>query len=312
MADKISLITVESLENQTTAVQALNENFGLIASAFDNTFSRDGMTPNTMSADIDVNSRRIINLATPINGTDAARLADIANALAIDDLTLIPAMTGNEDKILSNDGSILYWAEPANIDGLGDVVAANNLSDLDNAATARTNLGLGTAALYDIGIAGAVVPFLSASNTFSGANTFLGGNNFAAGLTFSGTADYRLTATSTALTPESIGFRGAPTATQDTDYTLVLNDAGRMKIHTSGTGHTYTIPTNASVAYPNGTIMLIRNIGAGVVTVARSGGVTLRRAGVATDANASIAQWGFATLVKDDTNVWSISGTGVS
>lgn len=309
---KISLITVDSLENQTTAVQALNENFGLIAAALENTFSRDGTVPNTMSADVDVNSRRIINLATPIGGSDAARLSDIADALAVDDLTLIPALTGNEDKIMSNDGDVLYWAAPSDIPGLGDVIAANNLSDLASIATARTNLGLGTSAVVNTGTSGATIPLLNGSNTHSGSNVFSGTSSFTGAVSLAGSVDHRLTATPTALTPESIGFRGAPTATQDTDYTFVLGDAGRMKLHSSGSGHAYTIPTNASVAFPIGTVILLTNIGAGAVTVTRSGGVTLRRAGVSTDANASLAQWAFASLVKLDTNVWVISGTGIS
>lgn len=307
---KISLITVESLENQTTAVQALNENFGLIAAAFETTLSRDGTAPNTMSDPLDLNSERIINLGAPLSGSDAARLIDIADALAIDDLTLLPAL--QDGKVLSNDGDVLLWVEPADLPGFGDMQGANNLSELTNTVTARTNLGLGTASVLSIGTSDTTVPVLDGSNTHSGSNTFTGTSSFTGAVSLAGTVDHRLTGTPTALTPESIGFRGAPTATQDADYTFVIGDAGRMKIHTSGSGHTYTIPTNASVAFPTGTIMLIRNIGAGSITVARSGGVTLRRAGVATDANATVAQWGFATLVKDDTNVWSISGTGVS
>lgn len=309
---KISLITVGSLENQTTAVQALNENFGRIAAALENTFSRDGTAPNTMSADVDVNSRRIINLATPIKGSDAARLTDIADALAVDALTLIPALTGNANKMLSNDGAVLYWAAPSNIPGLGDVVAANNLSDLASIATARTNLGLGTAAVVNTGTSGATVPLLNANNTLSGNNTYSGTSSFTGAVSLAGTVDHRLTAAPTALTPESIGFRGAPTAAQDTDYTFVLGDAGRMKLHSSGSGHAYTIPTNASVAFPTGTVILLSNIGAGSVTLTRSGGVTLRRAGISTDANVTFAQWGFASLVKIDTNVWLVSGTGLS
>ena len=309
---KISLITVDSLENQTTAVQALNENFGLIAAALENTFSRDGTAPNTMSADVDVNSRRIINLATPIGGSDAARLSDIADALAVDELTLIPALTGNADKIMSNDGSVLYWAAPSDIPDLGDLIAANNLDDLASASTARSNLGLGTAATYNIATSGGAVPLLNANNTFSGNNTYSGTSSFTGAVSLAGTVDHRLTSTPTALTPESIGFRGAPTATQDTDYTFVLGDSGRMKLHSSGTGHAYTIPTNASVAFPVGTVILLSNIGAGAVTLTRAGGVTLRQAGIATDANVTFSQWGFASLVKIDTNVWLVSGTGLS
>lgn len=312
MADKISLITVESLQNETTAIQALNENFGLIAAALDNTFSRDGTNPNTLSTDVDVNSRRLINLATPVNGTDAARLSDIAEALAVDDLTMLPALTGNEDKILSNDGSIFYWAEPSDIPGLGDLVAANNLDDLDSTSTARTNLGLGTSATYDIATSGANVPLLNGNNTLSGNNVYSGTSSYTGTVSLAGTVDHRLTSTPATLTPESIGFRGAPTATQDTDYTFVLGDSGRMKLHTSGSGHAFTIPPNASVAFPTGTVILLSNIGAGNVTLTRGGGVTLRQAGISTDANVTFAQWGFASLVKLDTNVWLVSGTGLS
>lgn len=53
--------------------------------------------------------------------------------------------------------------------------AANNLSDLTNATTARTNLGLGSAALAGAGASGHVLPFLDAANSWSAAQTFAGG-----------------------------------------------------------------------------------------------------------------------------------------
>ena len=61
-----------------------------------------------------------------------------------------------------------------------------------------------------------------------------------------------------------------------------------------------------------GSTIVLRNIGSGTVTLARGSGVALRSAGSTTDANKSLAQWAFATIVMEANDAWVISGTGVS
>jgi hypothetical protein len=56
--------------------------------------------------------------------------------------------------------------------GAGDMLKSENLSGLANYTTARSNLGLGTAAVVNTGTSGATIPLLNAANTWSGAQTF--------------------------------------------------------------------------------------------------------------------------------------------
>lgn len=81
-----------NLVNQTTAVLTINENFEAVEAALENTLSRDGTTPNTMEANLDMNSRRIFNLPTPLSTTEPVRLGDVTDDFTIniiDSSTLI-------------------------------------------------------------------------------------------------------------------------------------------------------------------------------------------------------------------------------
>ena len=55
-------LTLFDLSSGSYTVDLLNQNFALIEAAFENTLSRDGTIPNTMSANLDMNSKRILNL----------------------------------------------------------------------------------------------------------------------------------------------------------------------------------------------------------------------------------------------------------
>lgn len=60
---KLVLNDLASLTNETTAIQSINNNYDSIVDAIENTLSRDGTSPNTMEADLDMNSKRILNLS---------------------------------------------------------------------------------------------------------------------------------------------------------------------------------------------------------------------------------------------------------
>jgi hypothetical protein len=57
------------------SIDRYNANMALIEAALEKTLSRDGTSPNTMSANLDMNSNRIINLPAPLNNADAANKA---------------------------------------------------------------------------------------------------------------------------------------------------------------------------------------------------------------------------------------------
>jgi hypothetical protein len=59
----------------------LNANFEAIETAFENTLSRDGTSPNSMSANIDMGGHRVTNLSAPVDPNDAVRLQDVVDGV---------------------------------------------------------------------------------------------------------------------------------------------------------------------------------------------------------------------------------------
>jgi len=96
-----------------------------------------------------------------------------------------------------------------------------------------------------------------------------------------------------------------------TTYTFVLQDANNELITASNaSAQTYSIPTNASVAFPIGSIINIIQIGAGQVTInaVTSGTTTVLSTGATAAAPKLRAQYSVATLIKAGTDLWYVTG----
>jgi len=95
-----------------------------------------------------------------------------------------------------------------------------------------------------------------------------------------------------------------------TSYTPVLTDQYQVLItRSNASASTLTIPTNASVAFPVGTVITVLNKGAGAVTISAvtSGTKTVTSAG-AVSASPTLAQWKTAVCVKISTDAWVVVG----
>lgn len=164
--------SLSNVTNILTSESVINTNWELIEEAFQNTLSLDGSTPNQMEADIDLNSNDLLNVKT--GSFNQVRIQGVTIAPNDNTAIYIPEWTGDWSTSTSYDLNDLvqqsgnayicivahtsgtfatdlssgYWelfaAKGASGAGSGDLVASNNLSDVDDTDTALVNLGGGT------------------------------------------------------------------------------------------------------------------------------------------------------------------------
>jgi hypothetical protein len=94
------------------------------------------------------------------------------------------------------------------------------------------------------------------------------------------------------------------------DYTAVLTDQYQALVSMNkATAIAFKIPTNASVAFPVGTVITVLNKGVGSCTISAvtSGTTTVLSSG-ATAASPTLAQYKTAACIKTATDTWYVVG----
>lgn len=111
----------------------------------------------------------------------------------------------------------------------------------------------------------------------------------------------------------SVGYLNIPQNSQSAAYTTVLSDSGKCIFHpsTDANARTFTIPANASVAYPIGTVLQFCNMTSQVVTIAINSD-TMYLAGTGTTGSRSLAIYGVANAMKITSTTWIITGSGLT
>jgi len=111
---------------------------------------------------------------------------------------------------------------------------------------------------------------------------------------------------------DAVGYKGLPQNAQTSSYTLGLTDMGK-DIYISGTTatQTITIPANASVAFPIGTVIKITNDSNQNWSIAITTD-TLVLKGTGSTGTRTLAAFGDAVLEKKTATRWWIGGTGLT
>ena len=260
-------------------------------------------------------------LGTPASGV-ATNLTGTAASLTAGSVTTNANLTGHitstgNAAVLGSFTSAQLAAALTNETGSGAAVFATSPSLVTPAlGTPASGVMTNATGLPPAGVVGTAA--ILGANTFTGAQTFSSTLN-----------KFTLTAPTTAATINTRAdnlTHSLPAITgnltleqlqqniQSAAYTTVLADAGKQILHPSAdtTARTFTIDSNANVAYPVGTaITFVNQVSAGVVTIAITTD-TMRLAGAGTTGSRTLAANGIATALKITATEWIISGTGLT
>lgn len=365
---KLTLTNLDNLENQATAVAAINANNALIETALENTYSRNGDSPNTMTSDLDMNSRRILNLPAATLPNEPVRLAEVGDAIAVSSAVAASAASAAASEAAATaaqtsaaasqtaastsatnaaaSATLALSAAGVNISGMtdhgvmvatgpstgtsvsamtdgqvligqsgtapspltltGDVtVSLTGVTSIKTSPTLTTPV-LGVATATSINKMAVTAPATSSTLAVADGKTLTASNT----LTLAGTDSTTLTFPGVS---SNVGYLEIPQNSKSASYTTVAGDSGKHIFHpsTDANARTFTIDSNANVAYPIGAVLTFINTTSQVVTIAITSD-TMTLAGTTSTGSRSLAQNGVASAVKTGTTSWIIYGAGLT
>ncbi len=190
---------------------------------------------------------------------------------------------------------------------------------VESGATARTSLGLGNVENTALSTWTGSVNIVTVGTLTSGNATAIVS---AATTSLAGKSELATNAevetgtdTGRVMTPSNVpSIKAILQNSQSAAYTTVLADAGKHIYHPGAdtSARTWTIDSNANVAYPLGSaITFVNDTSGGVITIAITSD-TLILAPDGTTGSRTLAANGVATAIKMTTTRWMISGSGLT
>ena len=205
------------------------------------------------------------------------------------------------------EGNAIYRA------GGTDVPVTDGGTGASTAAGAATALGVGTGdapqfTAVNVGHASDT----TITRVSAGVIAVEGNTIYAAGGTDVAVADGGTGSSTAAAAKVALGLETIPQNSQSAAYTTVLADAGKHILHPTADNNarTFTIDSNANVAYVIGTAITFVNQINTVTIAITSDTLTLSPGG--TTGSRTLAAAGIATALKVSATGWVISGTGLT
>ena len=305
----MSKLTLTDITSGYGTATKINANNTLIETAMENTLSLDGTAPNQMSASLDMNSNRILNLAAPESSSDAARWQDVVEGLELTG-TAVPALTGNNGKFLTTDGNTVSWAAVSLDTAYADFNSAApliRLNESDAAANNRLwsfevvaeqfrfkiwNDAIGASGtIFTVDRTGTTVDSLAFSPAITMASTL--------GVTGQATFDLQPTVGGIKLGFENVARHSGAGGTADATW--------KSKCYATTAG--VTIP---NAVFSAGDVLSVYNDSASSVTLTQGASLTLRQAGSTNTGNRTLAARGYATIWFNSASEAILQGAGIT